>query len=193
MRSHALVLSLMVLVGCSINARKKKLTAPELKHYRALEVYLDQPDRKGQRPKAERLEYLKLKTVAERDKWMKAKILPSSQGEGSLWDRFYKYEPHIREKISEGDVQVGWSLDMLYMAWGRPMKREKPPACDHSRCWRYIYRFEDIQGKDGAVYTQVWVPGSRDEYRAVSIYDREVEVGDNKVLKITRKERPEGT
>jgi hypothetical protein len=173
----------MLLVGCSISARKKRLSETEQTHYRALEVYLDQPDASGKRPKTERLAYLKLKTEEERNAWLQNKKLPSSGGEGSLWDRFYQYEPHIRERIDRGDVQVGWTLDMVYMSWGRPMKREKPPACDASRCWRYIYRFEQLD--DGTI--QVWVPGSKDEYRAVRIYDREVSVGDNKVLSIKTK------
>jgi hypothetical protein len=177
------IIALSTLVGCSISHYKKRLSDTEQTHYRALEVYLDQPDASGERPTDERLAFLKLKTEDERNAWLKSFKLPSSGGEGTLWEKFYKYEPHIRELIDRGEVQEGWTLDMVYMSWGRPMKREKPPACNASRCWRYIYRFEQLD--DGTV--QVWVDGSKDEYRAVSIYDREVEVGDNKVLSIKTK------
>jgi len=185
MHIRILIIALATLVGCSMSARKKNLSEDELVHYRALEVYLDQPGADNKRPKTERLEYLKLKTEAERNSWLKNYKLPSSTGAGTLWERFYQYEPHVREKIAQGDVQIGWTIEMVYMAWGRPMKREKPPACSHSRCWRYIYRFEQLE--DGAI--QVWVEGSKDEYRAVRIYDREVEVGDDRVLGITTKKR----
>ncbi len=183
MHIRILVFALATLMGCSISHYKKRLSAEEATHYRALEIYMDQPDASGERPTTERLAYLKLKTEDERNQWLKDKKLPSSGGEMSLWDRFYKYEPHIRDAIDRGDVQEGWTLDMVYMSWGRPMKREKPPACGASRCWRYIYRFEQLE--DGTV--QVWVEGSKDEYRAVRIYDREVEVGDNMVLSIKTK------
>ena len=184
MHIRILIFALATLVGCSMSHYKKRLTDAEKAHYRALEVYLDQPDADNRRPKTERMSFLKLKTENERNAWLKNKMLPSSGGEGNLWDKFYQYEPHIRERIDRGEVQEGWTLDMVYMSWGRPMKREKPPACDASRCWRYIYRFEQLE--DGQI--QVWVPGSKDEYRAVRIYDREVEVGDNMVLSIKTKQ-----
>ena len=183
MHIRILVFALATLVGCSMSHYKKRLSPTEQTHYRALEVYLDQPDKSGERPKAERMAFLKLKTEEERNAWLKNKKLPSSGGEGTLWEKFYQYEPHVRERIDQGDVQEGWTLDMVYMSWGRPMKREKPPACGASRCWRYIYRFEQLD--DGTI--QVWVEGSKDEYRAVRIYDREVEVGDNVVLSIKTK------
>jgi len=173
---RTLIFALAMLTGCSISAKKKQLGAVELDHYRALEVYMDQPDASGKRPKTERKELLSLKTEEERNQWLKDK---------KLWDHFYQYPPHIREKISQGDVQVGWTIDMVQMAWGRQMKKEKPPACPVSRCWRYIYRFEQLE--DGT--TQVWVEGSKDEYRAVRIYDREVEVGDDRVMEINTKSR----
>ena len=72
---------------------------------------MDPPNAKGERKKDERKEYLKLKTRAERDQWLKDK---------GLWDKFYQYPEHIRQKIADGAVQPGWDKHMVYMSWAGP-------------------------------------------------------------------------
>ena len=53
-----------------------------------------------------RRDYLRLQTEEERNDYLQT---------AELWDNFYQYEPHIRDLIVAGDVQVGWSKEMLVM------------------------------------------------------------------------------
>ena len=115
MRKSALLIALFMsatfMTGFNMNAKINKLEEDEYAHFMALRVYMDPPNAKGERRKDERKEYLKLKTRAERDQWLKDK---------GLWDKFYQYPPHIRQKIADGAVQIGWDKHMVYMSWGRP-------------------------------------------------------------------------
>jgi hypothetical protein len=162
-------------MGCSISAKMKKLDPEELDHYRALRVYMDQPDARGIRNEDERKAYLGLKTREERDQWLK--------DEGH-WERFYKYDPHIREKIVFGQVQTGWDKHMVYMSWGYPFTRRKLPGRNAMRSEMLVYRFEEAQ--DGT--HQVWVRGSKTEYKAVRLYIQEVVVDDDRVTEIKKKD-----
>ena len=97
MRKSALLIALFMsatfMTGFNMNAKINKLEEDEYTHFMALRVYMDPPNAKGERKKDERKEYLKLKTRVERDQWLKDK---------GLWDKFYQYPPHIREKIADG-------------------------------------------------------------------------------------------
>lgn len=97
---HWVVLAAMLQVGGWKSA--KRLTDAEFDHYYALRVFMDEAQTK---------KYLKLKTEEERDAYLK---------ELGLWDKFYRYDDHIRQRIIDGEVQVGWTIDMVYMAWGAP-------------------------------------------------------------------------
>jgi hypothetical protein len=171
----SLLMASLMVVGCSISQLKKKLDSEELNHYRALRVYMDDPDSTGRRKKTDRKEFLSLKTRAERDKWLKDK---------SLWDRFYKYDAHIREKIVDGSVQVGWDRQMVYMSWGHPFTRKKLPGRKASRSELLTYRFEQM--RDGTI--QLWVPGSKTEYKAARLFVQELFVDDDKVTEIQQKD-----
>ena len=166
-----LLLSMSMSMGFNIANKVNKLEGDEYQHFMALRVYMDAPNARGERSKTERKEFLKLKTRAERVQWLKDK---------GLWDRFYQYAPHIRQKIAEGDVQMGWDKHMVYMAWGRPYKRQKVAGRSAYRSERFTYRFE--VRKDGA--HQVWVRNSKDTYAAQRLYIKELIVDDDKVAEI---------
>jgi hypothetical protein len=155
-----------VLGGCSIDRKVKKLDNDEFKHYYALKVYMNEAREK---------EYLKLKTREDRDKWLQDK---------GLWDKFYKYDPATRELIYGGHVEVGWSKDMLLMAWGKPIDSGRPAGRQAERSELFVYRFEETQ--EGGVL--VWESGSKTEYKAARLFTREVYVDDGKVAKIVEKD-----
>ena len=175
MRFVVLLLTVSLSIGCSMSSKLKKLDSEEYDHYMALRVYLDQPDGSGKRATTERKEFFKLKTRAERDQWLK------DQGH---WDRFYQYEPHIRQKIVDGQVQVGWDKHMVYMAWGRPFLRRKLPGRQAQRSEMFIYRFEELQNGSH----QVWVKGSKDTYKAARLYTKELIVDDDKIAEVREKD-----
>lgn len=164
-----------LVAGCSLSSKLKKLDDEEYNHYMALRVYMDQPNARGEREKTERKEFLKLKTRAERDQWLK---------DQDLWDRFYQYEPHIRQKIIDGAVQVGWDKHMVYQSWGYPLIRRRLPGRQAQRSEMFIYRFEQLA--DGS--HQVWQEGSKDTYKAARLYIKEVVVDDDFVAEIREKE-----
>ena len=160
---------LMFLAACSWKNRTKFLDDEEFDHYYALRVYMEEGDRK---------EYLKLKTREERDQYLK---------EAGLWERFYKYDPHIRELIIGGEVQAGWTKDMVYMAWGTPYDRRKLPGRAAQRSEMLIYRFEQHVDKEGNNSVLVWEPASKTEYKAVKLFEQEVVLDDDVVAEVSMK------
>jgi hypothetical protein len=144
----------------------KHLTDAEFDHYYALRVFMDESQTK---------KYLKMKTEEERDAYLK---------ELGLWDKFYKYDDHIRQKIVDGDVQIGWTIDMVYMAWGAPYDRRKLAGRKAERSELLVYRFE--QQPDGRVL--VWTEGSKTEYKATRLFIREVTVDDDVVVAMEDKD-----
>ncbi len=166
MRRLAFVLALVALQACSWKRHIKDLSDEEFDHYYALRVFMTEDQQK---------EYLKLPTEEERDAWLK---------QHGLWDRFYQYEPHIREKIVAGDVQEGWTKDMVYMAWGAPLDRRKLPGRKAERSEMLIYRFEEQP--DGTIL--VWTPDSKTAYKAVGFFEKEVILDDDVVAEIRRKD-----
>lgn len=169
------VIAFCLTMGCSIAGKVKRLEGEEYDHYMALRVYLDQADARGHRPKTERKEFFKNKTREERDQWLKDK---------GLWDKFYQYAPHIREKIVGGNVQVGWDKHMVYQSWGLPLVRRKLPGRQAQRSEMFVYRFEERQ--DGV--HQVWIKGSKDTYKARRLYTKEVIIDDDKVTEMRERE-----
>lgn len=157
---------LLVLSACSVERRVKKLSEAEYAHYVALRTFMAEDDR---------VDWLRLKTEEERTAWLK---------EQGLWDRFYKYEDHIRQAILAGAVQTGWTKDMVLMAWGAPYDKRKLTGRPAPRSELLVYRFE--KHEDGSVV--VYAPGSKSVYRAVSRFTREVYLDMDTVTEIIEKE-----
>jgi len=149
--------------GCSVDRKLKKFDDQEFQHYYVLKVYMDDAQKKS---------YFKLKTRQERDDYLK---------KAGLWERYYDFEPHVREEIYNGRVQVGWTKDMVLMAWGRPIDRGRVAGRQAQRSERYIYRFEEAQ--DCSIL--VWEPGSKTQYHAARLFKREV-IFDNDVVAVIK-------
>jgi hypothetical protein len=173
MRWFAAVPLLFALSACSWEKRVKHLDDAEFDHYYALKVYMDDAERKA---------YLKLKTRDERDKYLQAFEMPGTPPR-RLWDLFYQFDEHIRDKIVAGEVQEGWTVEMMMMAWGNPKQSKRLTGRKAVRSWSYIYKFEEQE--DGAVL--VWEPGSKTEYKAVRLFEREVIVDDDKIVEIRKR------
>jgi len=145
--------------GCAVDRKLKKFDDQEFQHYYVLKVYMEEDQKKS---------YFKLKTRDERDAWLK---------KAGLWDRYYDYEPHVREEIYNGRVQIGWTKPMVLMAWGRPIDRGRVAGRQATRSEQYVYRFEEAQ--DGSIL--VWEPGSKTQYHAARLFRRNV-IFDNDVV-----------
>ena len=156
----------LLLSGC-MGAKIKRLSEAERGHYYALQVYMSEDQQKA---------FLKLKTEDERNQYLK------DQG---LYERFYKYEPHIRDAIIAGEVREGWTEDQVFMAWGKPYDRRRLTGRPASRSELFVYRFEvDPEG-----IIRVWTPDSKTAYKAVDTYQLDVYVDDSTVTEIDRKDR----
>jgi hypothetical protein len=161
-----LLFSVWNFTGCGYERLQKRLDVQEFDHWYALRVYMSEGQRKT---------YLKYKTKDERDAYLK---------ELGLWDRFYSYSPEEREAIVAGDVQLGWSKDMLEMAWGAPYERKKAIGRAAQRSFVYTYRFE--QQPDGSVL--VWEPNSKTVYKAARLFVKMVTIDDDVVTEIEEKD-----
>lgn len=153
------------LTACSYETRVKKLSDEEFKAYYALKPFMDEDQRKT---------YLKMKVETDRTAYLK---------EQGLWDRFYKYDEKSRQAIVDGAVEVGWSKDMVLMAWGAPYDKRKLTGRPAPRSELLVYRFE--RQEDGTVL--VYVPGSKTEYKAEERFQREVYVDADIVSEIIEK------
>ena len=128
----------------------KKLQDYERDHYEALRVYFKDE-------KKETKIWLKLKTPAERDQWLK---------DAGYWDKFYKYDKFEREAIVAKEPKLGWSQDMVYMAWGPPYTKVKSTKRTAGDTRILVYRMEVT--KDGE--HMVWAPKSKETYKAIKRY-----------------------
>ena len=154
-----LVAALSVLTA----AKFDKLEPREQAHIRALEVFMDKDEVKA---------FYKGKTPEERDALLK---------ELGLWERFYKYDEAERTAIITGEVQIGWDLDELFMAWGAPYAKNRLTGRPASRSERLVYRFE--VGKDGFATPL----GRSKDYKAVDRFQMEVIVDDLVVTEMNKK------
>jgi hypothetical protein len=161
-RSHLLILG--ALAWLTAGSKLDRLTDAEYSHYRALRVYMDDGERK---------DYLKLKTTEERDQWLK---------DAGLWDKFYQHPEHIRQLIVEGDVQTGWTRDMVYMAWGAPFQKQRLTGRPAGRSELLVYRFEI--DKDGVATPLV---GKKTDYKAVGHKQIELILDDDIVTEMEDK------
>ena len=165
-RITAILILVLGISGCG-GSILKRLNPSEKDHYVALQVWMSDDDKK---------DYKRLKTEEERNQFLKDK---------GFWNRFYEYEPALRDKIVAGEVTTGWSQDMVYMAWGAPHQKRVMPGRRASRSVMLVYRFEVDQ--DGR--TMVWVPNSKATYKAISKFQLEVVCDDLTVTEIRKKDR----
>lgn len=159
---NGLLLVAMLSMGCSYTRHIKNLSDTEFDHYYALRVYMSEDQKKA---------YLKLKTEEERNQFLK---------DAGFWEKFYAYDADEREQIIAGDVQVGWSKDWVYMAWGAPYDRARLVGRNAVRSERMVYRFE--QHEDGTIL--LWEEGSKTAYKASRLFIRELVVDDDVVREI---------
>ncbi len=143
-----------------------RLESVERDHYRALKVWIPEKDRKR---------YLRLKTREERDQWLK---------DEGYWERFYQYDPPVRTKILEGDVKIGWTEDMILMAWGPAHNRRRELLRDAQRAETLIFRFE--VSPEGKVL--IWAPDSTTHHNAAKLFRYELLVADGALRSMTRKD-----
>lgn len=141
-----------------------KLEAYERDHYGALVVWF-------QDEKKETKEWLKLKTNAERDQWLKDK---------GYWNHFYKYGDEEREEILGREPKIGWSQDMVYMAWGRPFRKVKSTKRTAGETHILTYRLQVT--KDGRHL--VYRPKSKETYKSVRRYRAQITLDDRVVTDI---------
>jgi hypothetical protein len=156
---------MLALSACGWEHRVNELSDVEFDHYYALKPFMTDDERK---------EYLKLKTEEERNEWLKKK---------GYWDRFYKYDEHLRKAIVNGAVQNGWTKDMVYMAWGAPFDKRALAGRPAPRSEMLLYRFE--KHADGSEI--VWIPNSKTEYKATKLFRREVILDNDIVTEIVEK------
>ena len=165
MRSTVLTVLLGVLL-LGTGSKLKKLEESEIDHYQALKVWMSDDQKKA---------YFKLKTEDERNQYLK---------DAGLWERFYVYEDFVREKILLGDVELGWTRDMVFLSWGKPYAKKRLTGRHASRSELLVYRFE--VAADGSVMP--WIPGSKASYKAVDKYQLEVYIDDDEVVQMDRKD-----
>lgn len=164
MRTGQILVLGALALGC-MGSKLNRLSEGEYAHYRALRVFMEEPERK---------EWLKLKTTEERDAWLK---------EAGLWDKFYSHPEELRQQIVEGRVGVGWSRDMVYMAWGAPFQKQRLTGRPAGRSELLVYRFE--LAKDGSATPLV---GAKADYQAVGQHQTELVVDDDVVAEMVEKD-----
>ena len=171
MQGILFVLGLTRLGGCW-EKRVKHLSDVEFDHYYALRPFMDEDMRKT---------YLKLKTEEERNAFLK---------EQGLWDQFYKYDAAEREEIVMGQVEPGWTKDKVLMAWGAPFDKRKITGRQATRSEVLVYRFEGHDtDDDGKVDSHlVWEQNSATEYKAQTLFRKEVLLDDDLVMEVTIKD-----
>ncbi len=167
MRRFAVVCASFVALTLGMGGKLKKLDDYEKNHYQALKVWFN--------GKKETKAYFKLKTAAERDDWLKEK---------GYWDRFYKYDQYDQEAILSREPKLGWTQDMVYMAWGKPFRKTKTTKRTASESMILTYRLE--VAKDGA--HMIWQPNSSETYKAIDRYQADIYLDDHKVVDIVEKD-----
>lgn len=168
MRKALVVSAGLLALALGTGSKYAKLESYEKDHYDALKVWFEDS-------KKESKAYFKLKTPAERDQWLKDK---------GYWDRYYQYEEHERQEILSREPKVGWTQDMVYMAWGPPFAKLKSTKRTAETSVVLVYRMEVT--KDGE--HMVWAPGSKETYKAIRQYQAELMVDNHRVTDIVQKD-----
>ena len=111
---------------------------------------------------------------------------------------FYSLDPNTRAKIAHGDIDLGFTPDMVYIALGQPdVKREQVSNNGRSEQWIYRSYYDDFEGTGfvgyhrwyaynpwGRYYRVYWEPVYSDFYRTVPQDDIRVTFRDGKVVMI---------
>ncbi len=167
MRRLLVLLVVALMVGGCWKKRVKHLSPAEFDHYYALKPFMGEDVEKG---------FLKLKTEEERSAYLQQ---AEFQGQ-KLWDMFYQYDEVERDAIVNGEVAMGWSADMVLMAWGAPHDKRKLVGRKFSRSEMFTYRFE--VDEDGTI--MVYDPEEGSSYHAIRHFTRRVILDDNAVTEI---------
>jgi hypothetical protein len=167
MRTLSIFLVFLSLSGCSWERRVKHLSDTEFSHYSALKVWMTEEEQKA---------YLKFKEPPARDAYLV---------ELGLWDRYYKLSESQKAQLDNGEVELGWTRDMVLMAWGQPHDMQKLVGRDAKRSERLVYRFEMHEG--GVVY--VWRPEAKTDYKAMRLFRKDVILDDDIVKEINKHDR----
>ena len=157
---------LLVALSLSIGASTKRLDDDELDHYNALRVWMNDKEKKA---------YLRLKERTERDAWLKAR---------GYWDKWYQFDKETREKMLNGEVELGFSQDQVFMTWGPAFRRKRLTGRFAARSELLVYRFE--VANDGSI--MVWEPKSKATYKASGKYQLELYIDDLEVVEIQKKD-----
>lgn len=175
MRRIAMGLVLGWIAAGSCAASLKKLSQDELDAYHALQPFLSDDQEKA---------LLKLKTPEERAEYLKSqKLAMGAQTADNLHELWYRFDADTRAAVTEGRVEKGWTQDMMFMAWGEPVNRQRLTGRPATRSELFNYRFEILE--DGS--TLVWVPKSKASYKSVDRYQVDVYVDDGRVTELVRK------
>jgi hypothetical protein len=115
---------------------------------------------------------------------------------------FYSLDPNTRAKVAHGDVELGYTPDMVYIALGAPdVKRERVSKTDgNTEQWiyrSYVDNFDDIgpygpgfygyhrwYAPYGGYYRMYWEPFYWDRYRSVPEDDIRITFREGKVIMI---------
>lgn len=110
---------------------------------------------------------------------------------------FYSLDANTRAKISQGDIDLGFTPDMVYIALGNPDSRRSHLSQNgQTETWIYRSYYEDYQGTQFVGYRRwytfhphfgyrfYWRPVHADLYRTVAEDDIRVTFRDGKVVMI---------
>jgi hypothetical protein len=160
----------------SCGASLKKLAPEEVDAYHALSPFMDDAQEKA---------YLKCKTPEERVQFLKdQKMAMGASTADNLYDLWYDYDEATRDAITAGDVKVGWTQAMMFMAWGEAYNRMRLTGRNAERSELFVYRFETAE--DGSVF--VWVPKSKASYKSVGQFQLDVYMDDGRITDIVKKD-----
>ncbi len=157
-------LALLLLLAPLTGAKLGKLSEQEQIEYRVFAAFMTPDQQKT---------WLKLKTPEERTEALKTL---------GVWEKFYGQSPEMQQRIVAGDVQLGWSRDEVYMAWGQPFQKQRLTGREAQRSELLVYRFE--VDKDG--YATPFV-GKKEDYKAVDQYQVDLIMDDDVVASLEEK------
>jgi hypothetical protein len=164
-RFHVLLLALVALG--TAGSKLSRLTDDEYSEYRALRVFMSEDEQK---------DFLKLKTGEERTAWLQEK---------GLYDKFWTHPEDVRKQIVEGDVELGWSREMVYMAWGAPFQKLRLTGRPYQRSEMLVYRFEIDKHGTATPMSDA----KKTDYKAVDQHQIEVYVDDDVVTELVEKDQ----
>jgi hypothetical protein len=160
-------LVLAVVALANVGSKISRLTDDEYAEYRALRVFMTEDEEK---------EWLKLKTGEERTAWLK---------DHKLYDKYWTLPEEQRKQILAGDVENGWSREMVYMAWGPPFQKQRLTGRPAGRSELLVYRFEiDKDGSATPLYNT-----KHTDYQAVRQHQTELYVDDDVVTEMVEKDK----